>query len=606
MNFFYISRIRVEGGFLDGMDISLESGLNTIIGARGTGKSSIVELIRYCLNIQGNSLESNQKSLSHARSVLGDGQITIYISNDNDTYSYTRSFDDESSITSISEINRPLIFSQTEIENIGLTSQGRLKLIDDFLFEIKDIDIKEKSQIAIIHSFSSEIISLRISIDDVEDKLLAIPNVKKELQHIQEEEKKISKSSEIAELKSIEINKISDKHIEINKSIRNYNEINSSVLGLDQILDNFLEKEKNILELLKNDEIIENELKLVSEKILEVKNKLEFIIEKNINSLNRMNSELSEINRKGVELRSEFDLLQQGAGEVARKRQYYLQLFSELEEINKVNLEKENKIKELKIKRDHSIENLNILRKNRTELRIKKCQDLNLALKPKIKVSVEIESQLDEYQQVLINSLKGSGIKYNEIVPIICESLPPLILLRIIEDNDIDSFTSFIFISKERASKIISALKNSVDKISTVLLDDEIKFELLDGSEYKELSNLSTGQRCTVILPIILEHINNTLIIDQPEDHIDNAFVVDTLVSSILRRSGKGQIIVTTHNANLPVLGNAEKVIHLNSDGTRGFVVANGNLEDINIINAISNVMEGGREAFLRRAKFYG
>ncbi|EKK8916677.1 hypothetical protein PPS93_004387, partial [Salmonella enterica] len=169
-----------------------------------------------------------------------------------------------------------------------------------------------------------------------------------------------------------------------------------------------------------------------------------------------------------------------------------------------------------------------------------------------------------------------------------------------------ETFIESVSISKERAFRIINALKNSIDKISTVLLEDEVKLELLDGSEYKELSDLSTGQRCTVILPIILEHTNNTLIIDQPEDHIDNAFIVDTLISSITRRAGKGQILITTHNANLPVLGDAMEVIHLNSDGTRGYVVANGDLQDPSIVDAISNVMEGGRDAFNRRAKFYG
>ena len=154
--------------------------------------------------------------------------------------------------------------------------------------------------------------------------------------------------------------------------------------------------------------------------------------------------------------------------------------------------------------------------------------------------------------------------------------------------------------------KIINSLKQSTDKIATVLLEDEIKLELLDGSEYKDFTSLSTGQRCTVILPIILEHKESILVVDQPEDHIDNAFIVETLISSITRRAKDGQIIVSSHNANVPVLGDAETVIHLNSDGTRGYVIAEGGLDDINIVGSISNVMEGGRDAFNRRAEFYG
>lgn len=50
-----IRRMQVEGGFLDGLDLRFEAGLNVLIGGRGTGKSSIIELIRYCLDVRGNT-----------------------------------------------------------------------------------------------------------------------------------------------------------------------------------------------------------------------------------------------------------------------------------------------------------------------------------------------------------------------------------------------------------------------------------------------------------------------------------------------------------------------------------------------------------------------
>lgn len=55
MNNLYIEKLQIEGGFLDGLNIELKNDLNTIIGARGTGKSTFIELIRYCLDIKGQS-----------------------------------------------------------------------------------------------------------------------------------------------------------------------------------------------------------------------------------------------------------------------------------------------------------------------------------------------------------------------------------------------------------------------------------------------------------------------------------------------------------------------------------------------------------------------
>lgn len=606
MSNFYIERVRVEGGFLDGLDISLKNGLNTIIGARGTGKSTIVELIRYCLGIKGHTAESDLKSLSHARSVLGDGQVTVYMSNGVEAFTYSRDFESTSALPLSDEIKTPLIFSQTEIENIGLTSRGRLKLIDDFLNGLADIEQKEISQVAIIQSYSAEIISLSSGISDFEDKLLSLPTIKQELLTIEIEEKKFAQSSKVAELKNNEINELSKVYIELQKDIAQYNDFSIRLKEMINSLDSYFQKESEFVSYINDDDEIRDELRLVHGLITQAKETINIINNKKEVEHSERLIRISDINKKGQELRSEFDQLQKGAGEISRKRQHYLQLASQLEEMKKVNVEKEKRILALKEKRDNAIHLLHSLRKQRTSLRLSKCNELCSHLSPKIKITLEIESQLDEYQQVLINSLKGSNIKYNEIAPIICESIPPIVLLQIIENDDIETFVSSINISKDRAFRIINALKNSIDKISTVLLDDEVKLELLDGSEYKELTDLSTGQRCTVILPIILEHTNNTLIIDQPEDHIDNAFIVDTLISSIIRRAGNGQILITTHNANLPVLGNAVEVIYLNSDGTRGYVMANGDLQDPSIIDAISNVMEGGRDAFNRRAKFYG
>ncbi|WP_346266419.1 hypothetical protein, partial [Pseudomonas palleroniana] len=82
----------------------------------------------------------------------------------------------------------------------------------------------------------------------------------------------------------------------------------------------------------------------------------------------------------------------------------------------------------------------------------------------------------------------------------------------------------------DRASRILSHLKTcEMGNLSTTPIEDEVSLRLLDGGYYKDVSELSTGQRCTVVLPLVLAHMNRMLIVDQPEDHIDNAFIADTL-----------------------------------------------------------------------------
>ena len=95
------------------------------------------------------------------------------------------------------------------------------------------------------------------------------------------------------------------------------------------------------------------------------------------------------------------------------------------------------------------------------------------------------------------------------------------------------------------------------------------------------------------------------MVIDQPEDHLDNAIITSTVIKALRERKGSGQVILSTHNANIPVLGEADLVVELTSDGRNGFIQLCAPLEHPKAVEAISNVMEGGRDAFSRRADFY-
>ena len=609
MEKFFIERVQIEGGFLDGLDASLQNGLNTIIGARGTGKSTFVELIRYCLGIKGHTTESQAKAIGHARSVLKDGQIIVTLSDGIERIKYSRTAEGETTPTIYNIPKLPLIFSQTEIENIGLVSSGRLKIIDGFVDGLSDLKSQELSAISSIESYSSEILSLTYMINDSEDKLLQLPFLKQQLKVLELEEQKISEVSKQAAQKSEQLKSLEKGYLEHSAIVKYINEYLTSQVEWKVELSNSLNKAKKTSNWLypSEDPLLEvirfkhEAVKKIEEALLNI----QVAEKKAIEKINTSQNSISLITQQGQLLRSEIDKLKKGSGEISRKCQTIRNEISQLEAVLLTTTEKNNKINSLRQERNNALTQLELVRTKRSQKRSIVCSELSSVLQPKIRVSIEEASQIEDYQQELINALKGNGIKYNELAPIIAETIPPRALLDIIENNNADELISLVSISKERAFRVISSLKLSVDKIATVLLEDEIKFELLDGCGFKDFSELSTGQRCTVILPLVLEHKDTVLIVDQPEDHIDNAFIVETLISAIVRRSGKGQVIVTTHNANVPVLGNAAEVIHLNSDGTRGYIVSEGALDNPKIIEAISTVMEGGRDAFRRRASFY-
>jgi energy-coupling factor transporter ATP-binding protein EcfA2 len=120
---------------------------------------------------------------------------------------------------------------------------------------------------------------------------------------------------------------------------------------------------------------------------------------------------------------------------------------------------------------------------------------------------------------------------------------------------------------------------------------------------FKDASDLSRGQKCTALLPILLARRDNPLIIDQPEDNLDNHFIFETVVNAVQRMKKRRQMIFITHNANIPVLAEAELVLVMTSDGRIGAIEKSGSVDECR--EQIIDLLEGGREAFELRSKRY-
>jgi AAA domain, putative AbiEii toxin, Type IV TA system len=127
---------------------------------------------------------------------------------------------------------------------------------------------------------------------------------------------------------------------------------------------------------------------------------------------------------------------------------------------------------------------------------------------------------------------------------------------------------------------------------------------MLDGRPIEELS---PGQRCSALIPIILVEGQAPLIIDQPEDNLDNKMVFDLVVDILRGLKEQRQIIVATHNPNIPVSGDAEQVVVFDAPSKEQcHVIAQGSIDDETIVKHIKAVMEGGDKAFQVRMRKYG
>lgn len=144
----------------------------------------------------------------------------------------------------------------------------------------------------------------------------------------------------------------------------------------------------------------------------------------------------------------------------------------------------------------------------------------------------------------------------------------------------------------------------------TALEDDDLLIEfdpLGSGSGHKPIDQLSAGQRCTAMFPLLLRLKQGPLVLDQPEDNLDNRHIATKVSPSIASDKAERQIVMTSHNANLLVLSDPENVAVFEGFGDHGEVIEQGFLATRRspVTQYVLEILDGGERALeLRYAKY--
>lgn len=154
-------------------------------------------------------------------------------------------------------------------------------------------------------------------------------------------------------------------------------------------------------------------------------------------------------------------------------------------------------------------------------------------------------------------------------------------------------------------SHIQGLTPEQIDRIRCWFPDDslDVRYSLKDGESFKPVEQGSPGQKTAALLAFILSYGNEPLVLDQPEDDLDNHLIYDLIVSQLREIKQKRQVLAVTHNANIVVNGDAENVIALDVRSGQTQIVAQGGLQEPFIRDEICRVMEGGKKAFDQRYK---
>lgn len=477
-NSMHIERIQVEDGFLDGLDLHFKAGLNTLIGARGTGKTSIIELVRFCFGIPGHTADSTRRSQEHAVSILGEGQVVVTVRDGAKTFSLSRSANGTSKQDN-SGIRAPIIFSQTEIEAVGLQPGGRLGLID--AFDTLRTEDKERGITAEVLSMTSQISGVRHEIEELQVALGELPSLAKQLGELKPAEETLSRISADASQKA--------------KSVTGLTKELSTIAIADAALARFaqyVDRLRSALAEVANarstvepwppnagEDPLRTERLEVAEIQVNLRSQLErltSVSKRSLAAAEALTGKRMPLEAQSRAIRKEIDALQAGAGEISRQGQQLRERIAQIESLKQVADSKRTLLKELTSKRNQLLETLNDIREKRFLSRQAIATSLNKSLGPRIRVSIERSGQYQSYSALVAEVLKGSGLRYNELAPLVARNMSPRELLDAAESGDFDLIAEATGISRDRAVRFVSALRETdLGRVGTVALEDSVR-----------------------------------------------------------------------------------------------------------------------------------
>lgn len=180
-----------------------------------------------------------------------------------------------------------------------------------------------------------------------------------------------------------------------------------------------------------------------------------------------------------------------------------------------------------------------------------------------------------------------------------------------------DELSDAFGLSGAQGERLVQASESTLMQIEELDLPQTAVIELNTAPEgqsenWQGLDQLSTGQKATAVLLLLLLECDAPLVVDQPEDDLDNRFITDGIVPRMREEKRRRQFLFSTHNANIPVLGDAELILGLSAIGEAHNGLSRIALEHMGAIDSkpvrqlVGELLEGGEEAFERRRRKYG
>lgn len=611
-----IREISWTGGFLDGVTIPISSDLTALIGGRGTGKSTVIESLRYALGLSPIGGEAAKDHKSIVDNVVRSGTI-IKVAVETVTPS-PRSFTIQRVVpdppvvldasgtatnqTPLDVIGQVEVFGQHELAELA-NDPSRIAEMVQRLSGTGGPDPDHQETQNKLATNREQLTRAEDTRAALQEELDGIPRLEEQIQQFEETDL----ATRLADLKSLD----RDEAIFAEATDR----VKGASEALDEIsvpqLEGALTASFEGLEGSKHQEA----LKVAADATTRLAAKLKSLLDKANEAIASTEREISTAKQ---DWESDVKEHRDGHAAVLRKLHEdglepdkYLATTKALDDLKakQPRLHKHDEtVAKLLETREQLLQELGNQEGARLETLHEAVRSANSKTGGVVIVRPAAASDREHILSVIKDHVSGQRTQINAAVD--ADSFSPRELAKAIRQGE--EKLNEIGIKGAQATNLVNAgepLCRHLEELSVgYAVEVLLNISSGGGSELRRMEELSKGQRATALLLLLLGDSTAPLMIDQPEDDLDNRFVYDGVVQNLRKLKGARQIIASTHNANVPVLGDAELIVALEGDGQHGKPAEGGigSLDDASIRATAENLLEGGSDAFKARQHLYG
>lgn len=615
-----------QGGFLNNLQIHFNENMNCLIGGRGTGKTTIVDTLRYALDNKPRTDRNKSEHDEILKNVFRNGsKVSLLVESYYPVpkryiieriYPYAPVIKNESgnqiADLKISDVFKAEVYGHKEIYEISKDPTFQFALLDRFTEEaIAGLLEQERKVLSQLNSSRLDITHLRTQLASLDEDLAELPRLEERLERFA----------------SLEISKRLEEHTKYETEKAMLDQVHKKLQSLTTVIQEFATSIDLDTQFLTEDEIQElpnasllrEARKIIESLTIEINTEIEKLRNTNAQALERFEGddgvlpkweklydESSERFKENLsKLQSEFPGVNLPEFIETETRVHMLQAMKK--DRDKV----EQKLK-TRIQRRETL--LLQLYENRHQQFLKR-DDIIKEINKKLEGLVRIELVFEGYKEhfkVKLRNLK-SGIRSGHIDKIV--------------DSDqfsVQKFVKAISGGHELFAESFNVPTNSALNLLNAIAPDMLfEFEITEiptkatiqlnlgtkeNPNFRGIDYLSAGQKCTALLALVLLESPNPLIIDQIEEDLDNTYIVEDIVQRLRGEKERRQFIITTHNANIPVLGDSELICALEADNERAYLLDGnfGSIDDKNVKEKVEKTLEGGEQAFAMRKEKYG